>query len=107
MSPTATSDAAMGTSDAAMAEKGHAEGLEDGSGSGSGLDAVPTKETNHHSWDNHTSFTKYPTHQPGYENKVSSLSNKHQPFILLTDLFKGYVRILHDDVGFQFVIRDR
>ena len=25
---------------------------------------------NHHSWDNHTSFAKYPTHEPGYENKV-------------------------------------
>ena len=25
---------------------------------------------NYHSWDNHTSFNKYPTHEPGYENKV-------------------------------------
>lgn len=25
---------------------------------------------NHHAWDNHTSFNKYPTHEPGYENKV-------------------------------------
>jgi len=56
--------------DLAMAEKGYSRELEDGSGSGSGIDTVPTKETNHHSWDNHTSFNKYPTHEAGYENKV-------------------------------------
>lgn len=26
---------------------------------------------NHHSWDNHTSLNKYPTHEPGFENKVT------------------------------------
>jgi hypothetical protein len=31
-------------------------------------------DINHHSWDNHTSFNKYPTHEPGYENKVCFLA---------------------------------
>lgn len=43
-------------SDSSLAEKGNANEIEGG--------------INHHSWDNHTSFNKYPTHEPGFENKV-------------------------------------
>ncbi|TVY86809.1 Efflux pump, partial [Lachnellula willkommii] len=52
-------------SDASMAEKAHITELEDGS-----RDEVDGG-INHHSWDNHTSFNKYPTHQEGYENKLT------------------------------------
>jgi hypothetical protein len=48
--------AASGNADPDVAEKGEVTEIED--------------STNHHSWDNHTSFNKYPTHEPGYENKV-------------------------------------
>lgn len=51
-------------SDASMAEKARISELEDGN-----RDEVDGG-INHHSWDNHTSFNKYPTHQEGYENKV-------------------------------------
>ena len=55
-------------------EKGEAVELEHGHGSNDEIDGG----TNHHSWDNHTSFNKYPTHEPGYENKVriSSLDSE-------------------------------
>lgn len=52
---------------------------EDGTGSGSrgsgsnndsrGVDGG----VNYHSWDNHTSFNKYPTHEEGFRNKVCLL----------------------------------
>jgi hypothetical protein len=42
-----------------MAEKAEVEEIEGG--------------TNHRSLDNHTSLNKYPTHEPGFENKVCSL----------------------------------
>jgi hypothetical protein len=51
-----------GNSDPDVAEKGEVKEIED--------------STNHHSWDNHTSFNKYPTHEPGYENKVCFLAPK-------------------------------
>jgi hypothetical protein len=52
-----------------MAEKGQSKELETaGNESSDGIDGG----TNYHSWDNHTSFNKYPTHEPGYENKVCS-----------------------------------
>ena len=41
----------------------------EGGNSGSSNDGIEGG-INHHSWDNHTSFNKYPTHQEGYENKV-------------------------------------
>lgn len=49
-----------------MAEKGQSRELEHRNGSNDGIDGG----INYHSWDNHTSFNKYPTHEPGYENKV-------------------------------------
>ncbi|KAG0650126.1 Efflux pump FUS6 [Hyphodiscus hymeniophilus] len=50
-----------------MEEKGESRELEDAPGSNDEID----RSTNHHSWDNHTSFNKYPTHEPGFENKVT------------------------------------
>lgn len=52
-------------SDASMAEKAHTLEIETHDSTGG---------VNHHSWDNHTSFNKYPTHQEGYENKVCWIS---------------------------------
>ena len=50
-----------------MVEKGESKQLENGgNGSSDGIDSG----TNHHSYDGHTSFNKYPTHEPGFENKV-------------------------------------
>jgi hypothetical protein len=51
-----------GNSGPDVAEKGEVKEIED--------------STNHHSWDNHTSFNKYPTHEPGYENKVCFFAPK-------------------------------
>lgn len=48
--------AVAGNSDSSLAEKANTKEIEGG--------------INHHSWDNHTSFNKYPTHEPGFENKV-------------------------------------
>lgn len=54
-----------------MLEKGEANQLENGGhGSNGSSDVDIDKETNHQSYDGHTSFNKYPTHEPGYENKV-------------------------------------
>ncbi|TVY80305.1 Efflux pump FUS6 [Lachnellula suecica] len=53
-------------SDPSMVEKGETHEL-DHTNTVNTVDAG----TNHHSWDNHTSFNKYPTHEPGYENKVT------------------------------------
>lgn len=39
-------------------------------GHGSELEEIVTGGVNHQSYDNHTSFNKYPTHEPGFENKV-------------------------------------
>ncbi|TVY46436.1 Efflux pump [Lachnellula occidentalis] len=52
-------------SDASMAEKAHTNEIEGGSPDGI------QGGTNHHAWDNHTSFNKYPTHEEGYENKLT------------------------------------
>ena len=50
-----------------MVEKGESKQLDHGGIVGSdGIDGG----TNHHSYDGHTSFNKYPTHEPGFENKV-------------------------------------
>lgn len=47
-----------------MLEKAHGADLEDGS------DGATSGGTGPHALDSHTSFNKYPTHEPGYENKV-------------------------------------
>ena len=50
-----------------MVEKGESKQLENGgNGSNDGIDGG----TNYHSYDGHTSFNRYPTHEPGFENKV-------------------------------------
>ncbi|TVY44876.1 Efflux pump [Lachnellula subtilissima] len=55
-------------SDASMVEKAHTS--EYGGGSRDGVNVVDGG-INHHAWDNHTSFNKYPTHEEGYENKLT------------------------------------
>jgi len=63
-----TRDMANPEMDMADPEKANTHEIENGN-SGSSNDGIEGG-INHHSWDNHTSFNKYPTHQEGYENKV-------------------------------------
>lgn len=57
--------ASLRDSDPSDLEKFHGHGTE--------LEEFASDGVNHHSYDNHTSFNKYPTHEPGFENKVSTL----------------------------------
>jgi hypothetical protein len=66
-------------SDPDMAEKGESKEVE-----GAGIDRQTTMDgINHHSWDNHTSFAKYPTHEPGFENKVRLQSKLEGSFVFI------------------------